>query len=335
MARPAKPMCALAGCVVTLALIAASCSSQTSVAVPTAPIVAPTPSATLQPTAPPQPTTPPQPTATPQPTPTPQPTSTPTPTPEPTATPAPTPTATAPAVRASPLGASNPQGTFRIVDGQLEGRSETPDATVEAQRIWERFTVIVPPRVSSMVHVVGVWESIPGNAFVVRGWRDDVWQLHVSADVDDAMLDDLLLHEFNHIVVLADARLTPLAADEVCSTWENPEGCAAADSMLVRFTERFWSAEQVAQSQQPATADDLVQRAAARPGDFVSAYAASNPVEDLAETWVQFVRLPKPTADGTMATAKIASLWDEPELWRLRAAVRARLGISTSEGTAE
>ena len=58
---------------------------------------------------------------------------------------------------------------------------------------------------------------------------------------------------------------------------------------------------------------------------FVTEYAATNPVEDLAETWAHFVLRAKPT-DASEKSDKIRSLYDYPELVQTRDRIRANLG---------
>ena len=53
------------------------------------------------------------------------------------------------------------------------------------------------------------------------------------------------------------------------------------------------------------------------PTQFVTAYAASSPEEDLAETWAYFVLNPKPR-DDSMAHKKVLFFYDFPELVNLR-----------------
>jgi hypothetical protein len=56
----------------------------------------------------------------------------------------------------------------------------------------------------------------------------------------------------------------------------------------------------------------------------VTAYAATNPGEDIAETFVFFVYRLRPTGT-TVADEKIALLWEFPELVELRSWLRRGL----------
>jgi hypothetical protein len=62
-----------------------------------------------------------------------------------------------------------------------------------------------------------------------------------------------------------------------------------------------------------------------RPRDqFVTDYAATNPAEDLAETFTIFVTEDRPTGD-TIADQKVQLLWADADLVELRAQIRSAL----------
>ena len=53
------------------------------------------------------------------------------------------------------------------------------------------------------------------------------------------------------------------------------------------------------------------------PDQFVSEYAATNPREDIAESWTEFVMRPKPT-DTSTADQKVQFFYEYPELVETR-----------------
>jgi hypothetical protein len=57
---------------------------------------------------------------------------------------------------------------------------------------------------------------------------------------------------------------------------------------------------------------------------FVTDYAASNPGEDLAETFTHFVIEDRPTGDS-IADQKVQLLWADPDMVSLRDQIRANL----------
>src|SRR5215208_6090610 len=53
------------------------------------------------------------------------------------------------------------------------------------------------------------------------------------------------------------------------------------------------------------------------PDQFVTKYAATNPVEDIAESWTEFVMRPKPLG-ASIAEQKVLFFYEHPELVELR-----------------
>ena len=66
------------------------------------------------------------------------------------------------------------------------------------------------------------------------------------------------------------------------------------------------------------------------PEEFVSDYASSSPVEDIAETFAEFVLRNKPTGN-TIAEQKILFFYKEPALVELRNLLRNRLKSTVFE----
>ncbi|MEC8762510.1 MAG: hypothetical protein VXY40_07145, partial [Actinomycetota bacterium] len=60
--------------------------------------------------------------------------------------------------------------------------------------------------------------------------------------------------------------------------------------------------------------------------DFVSDYAATNVVEDFAESFMTFVLEPEPD-DDTVIGQKLLFFWDRPEYVEIRDHVRAEFGL--------
>jgi hypothetical protein len=139
-----------------------------------------------------------------------------------------------------------------------------------------------------------------------KDWRYAVRVTEVTEDPESAASTELMVHEFVHIFsldqVFQKGRLArdchPYFADKVCYT---------ADSYLGQFVEQFWSTSmldrlQVVKNQGEAAQTDFYSR---NKSQFVSEYAATDPAEDFAESFVWYVygdRAPR----GSIAATKIA-----------------------------
>ena len=226
------------------------------------------------------------------------------------------------------LGA--PLGTFRVDGDEITPVGEvSPKIATAAEALWGRFVELIPADQRTMV--TGFEIAEPGfGAYVYPADNPLDWVLGISADADEwPERDDVLIHEFAHLLTLQATEVPPAAdADPgACPTYFTGEGCALKGSTIAAFVERFWPQEQ----------RDLVERIHADQDDdawlqfyedhadeFVSEYATTNPAEDIAETFAVFVLQPRPDGD-TIADQKVLMLWADADLVELRSRIRANL----------
>lgn len=118
-------------------------------------------------------------------------------------------------------------------------------------------------------------------------------------------------------------------AEESCSTYFTGEGCAKADSYFYLFFDSFWRDFYDEWNEiQYIEDDDEYYEALDNfyfeyEDHFVTDYAATNPGEDIAETWAFFVTQSKPDGD-TIAEEKMLFFYQFPELVQLREQIIAR-----------
>ncbi len=99
-------------------------------------------------------------------------------------------------------------------------------------------------------------------------------------------------------------------------------------TVLATFSERFWDLDVVGGPDGVATLGDredaTIERYLASPDSYVSAYAASSPGEDIAETFTAMaLDLRQPA--GSVAAAKVEFLRADAELFALADRIRATL----------
>ncbi len=199
----------------------------------------------------------------------------------------------------------------------LEGEAEGWHAEA-----WERWIELVP---SSARWRVGRFDAIAGpNDGQVEPISSSlqVWSLRI-AELDEDVLDLALIHELGHLVSLGPSEVVPATDPSVeadCLTYFSVEGCAVPGGLFERFTSQFWDVENGWLSGD-AAAEDRYRR---HPESYVTRYAATNPGEDLAETFVFFVYRLRPDP-STVADEKIALLWQFPDLVELRRSLRRAL----------
>jgi hypothetical protein len=206
--------------------------------------------------------------------------------------------------------------------------SPTGDETTES--VWDMFVRIVTPEVAGSVirdFRVGDSESSDTLAYVLQTDDPEQWTLVVNLAYasDEDLLLSTLIHEYAHILSLSPGQTDPEAWS--CDTLQLDEGCAEPDSALWAFDQEFW-AQYGSDAPDPANADaDLAYEFYLdHEDDFVSDYAATNVVEDFAESFMTFVLEPEPDSDTTIAQ-KLLFFWDRPEYVEIRDHVRAEFGL--------
>ena len=205
-----------------------------------------------------------------------------------------------------------------------------PDRDQHAQ-IWTFITSIIPARWIN--DFFGEYELFSGGdtlAYVTQMESDPTrWILGVNTDVanDPGLLSGTLVHEFAHVLMLNNMQLG--APGGACATYNPFEGCSNPNSYINGFYSQFWTGIQL-----DGEGNAVAGTYEANPSAFVSDYAATNPVEDGAESFMNFVIRSQRPAGNTIAEQKIAFFYNFPELVQLREVFRsniAALGINNAQ----
>ncbi|MDJ0754932.1 MAG: hypothetical protein QNJ45_15525 [Ardenticatenaceae bacterium] len=241
---------------------------------------------------------------------------------------------------------SDPQNGEALTD--LESEIQNDSASHNA--LWEQFATLIPQEFRRDLTQFGVFtDGIDGTLAYVEPNPDnpETW-LIVLDPADTADRDDFtytLIHEYGHVLTLND-RQVPFdqeayfddtgdayeAAAEACSTFFTGEGCAEDTSYIGAFYATFWTEiydELPFPDEEGIVDEDELADFYDRYADqFVTDYAATNPGEDIAESWTHFVLKPKP-AGNTVAEEKILFFYQYPELVKLRQEILTRLYAQT------
>ena len=219
-----------------------------------------------------------------------------------------------------------PLASFPIEGGTLISADRDPTLANQAEAIWNRFTTLIPADQRTMVSGFELMSEAYGGAHVYAADDDPTrWILGVGLGMSGDELDYVLVHEFGHLLTLQASEVPPSDDAETCTTYDPGEGCALSHSTLAEFVDAFWpqsmrdEVERLAMSQDWAAIDDFYQRNADR---FVTDYATTNPVEDLAETFAAFVLEDRPVGD-TIADQKVQMLWADADMVALREQIRS------------
>ena len=143
-------------------------------------------------------------------------------------------------------------------------------------------------------------------------------------------LDYVLIHEFAHLMTLHRSQVPPVTnrnavrVQQNCETYFSGEGCSRPGSILNRFVQQFWPTAHV-EIADTGFRHGLAQRF---PNSFVTTYAATNPGEDIAESFAIFVTEPRSTG-STIAQQKLDFFWDLEAMVGLRRNIRCRANLDS------
>jgi len=206
-----------------------------------------------------------------------------------------------------------------------------PESDARFRQIWRSATRILPGetirQTISQFHIDS--DGQEGSlAYVTNDLnRDGQWIVAFDDEdyvgPDDREFIHTTIHEFGHLVFLADDQLDAYAVGN-CPTFSLDEGCSYQNSYINRFYQRFWTD---IIDEHDAIVSELAGSAFYYKyiDQFVSEYASTNPIEDAAETFTNFVLRDRPESDNTAVNQKILLMHDMQPLVKLRNDIRAKL----------
>jgi hypothetical protein len=229
--------------------------------------------------------------------------------------------------------------SFEKVPADLQDEQDDPAAH---QKLWNYFTALIPFEDRGGLSEFSVMTDGQNNilAAVAQTYTDpNLWGLEVDiADSQDYYyLSYTLIHEFAHLLTLNSNQVTPSEAifnnpDDndiylnelaACPNFFPGEGCANSDSYINQYYTQFWADIHDEWNAINLEEDDDIyyQRLDdfyyKYQDQFLTDYAATDPVEDIAESFSFFVFSEKPAGD-TIAEQKILFFYNYPELVALR-----------------
>ena len=218
-------------------------------------------------------------------------------------------------------------GTLEVYDVRADGTLDPLPSGLGAT-VWATYVRIVGAQYAGATmrtFQTGTNAESDTLAYVIRAERDvQRWDLaaNLAYSDDRAELVATLVHEYAHILSLNSAEVAPFA--KTCDTLDLDEGCATDESYILAFEREFWAeygdGAPDATNTDAEVADEFY---ADHEEDFVSAYAATNVVEDFAESFMLYVLEDEPDSDGTPTARKLLFFSDYPELVQIRERIRS------------
>lgn len=203
------------------------------------------------------------------------------------------------------------------------------------KELWELFVTIIPKDYRKDLKHFWVYDDANSDtsAYVEQDENNPKqWNMVVNLshfDDDKNASTETLIHEFAHVLSLGKSQVkyVPLDASEDysqkaqadCNTHFVWEWCLQKTSYLHNFIKQFW-VNNFAASQDEEEDDFYTWNES----NFVTDYAATNPWEDIAESFTYFVLQARPNW-STISDQKMAFFYEYPELVKLRNFVRMRI----------
>ena len=193
--------------------------------------------------------------------------------------------------------------------------------------VWQRFNALFPAEFHpEIVFFSGIDAAQSGGidgALLTTDASGQYW--HLLLDVTDSYgsdeLDRTMMHEFFHLITSRIGQVR-YGAGQHCTGYYNGIICAQSGSYLDDYVQRFWSAFDAAQINDQSN-HAINKRFAS--GHFVTAYAATNPMEDIAETLTEWVLADNMPSDNSVIGRKMRFFNRYPKLVELRQIIRSGL----------
>lgn len=212
---------------------------------------------------------------------------------------------------------------YRLVDAEqvlFEYKITSPSAVSriadeDHRAYFSEVFDIFPTEYGQMVTQVMIFDAseIAYDAFVETiAPEHETWTYAVSEDVLNEVGEvsnfELVVHELAHIISYQPVAGLARPAQISCHEYFKRQGCLSGNMYLDEFVDEFWSSTDLNRAIQfqrvGDTSEEVIAHYDAHADEYVSDYAAFNPEEDFAESFMHFV-MDYETLPGSEAEAKI------------------------------
>lgn len=197
------------------------------------------------------------------------------------------------------------------------------------EEIWTYFVSFMPADERELIAEFIIFTDGSGNVLAATDQLSeapDAWSLEVDiADAQDQVeLTYTLLHEYAHVLTLNNTQFATGAGDGGAGeTYASEDEPMAGNSYLNLFYQEFWT--DIYTEWELAYDEDYLDEFYEDHFDqFVTDYAATEPEEDIAESWLYFIVEDRPEG-YSVAEEKILFFYDFPAMVALREEIRDNL----------
>lgn len=231
--------------------------------------------------------------------------------------------------------------TYNVSGTQISLTQSGPAAsgfynTARQQEFWSFFTALIPSDMWPQITKLTLYadEEDGTAAYVAPLNENDLskwemgWNLAYVWDNSNNLVKGetafTAIHEFAHVLTLNAGQVN--ASASACNNFHTGEGCSNGNSYINGFFQQFWT--DIYDENQAITNDNgylaFYQKYKDR---FVSEYAATNPGEDIAESFAVFVVSNLPSGNST-ADQKLKYLNERETLVTMRQRIRENINFN-------
>ncbi len=203
--------------------------------------------------------------------------------------------------------------------------------------IWDLVTKIAPANQLERISEFMIYNGrVAGSSgFIVKKSADlSKWQLGLAIDKayeggfnSNGELAYTIIHEYGHILTLNHTQLDATVSERSCTTYYPVEGCSYENSYINEMYDLYWKdienehrAAQSSQSDQMAFYTRHSDR-------FVTNYASTNPIEDIAEVFSVFITSDEKPTGNSIADRKVLLMYESSELVNFREHTRQNVQL--------
>lgn len=197
------------------------------------------------------------------------------------------------------------------------------------EAVWERFTELFPaethPEITLFVAIDGEASDNVDGAMEPNALHPAEQYLALDTTGFDtpSEADRTMIHEFGHLLTLRASQVPINVGDHDCDVYDDGTGCPLPTSYLHAWEAAFWPGVVDVDQSDDGIAGRYVE------GGFVTDYAATNPYEDIAESFAEWVLDDEPSAANGVIGDKLRFFDAYPEVVALKERVRAALQLSS------
>lgn len=187
--------------------------------------------------------------------------------------------------------------------------------------IWEYYKTLIPEESRPNLVTFGIYiDSATSGNFDTTATENWITNINILSLEDASTLSDVVVHEYGHYLTLNTTQEIPWHESKICHQ-EPLYGCQKPDSYINLFYLEFWEdiyPEWKKIDWQSRHYEEEIYSFYQKHIDrFLNDYAATDPVEDIAESWAAFVLEPTPVSNS-IPEQKISFFYNFPELVELR-----------------